>query len=113
MTDERLSEIEERVNKATAGPWTALGDGDWQDVSGFAHDFGCGCCQREDGNFVAADAQFIAHARQDVPELIAEVRRLRAENAALLSIADRANELTDQAMTLMRGKCLRHAGHLT
>lgn len=30
----------------------------------------------------AADAEFIAHAHQDIPALLAEVERLRAENAA-------------------------------
>ena len=30
-----------------------------------------------------ANAAFIAHAREDVPALVAEVRRLRTENAAL------------------------------
>ena len=40
------------------------------------------------------DAEFIAHARQDVPDLLAEIDRLAAENAAALTLA---REWRDQA----------------
>lgn len=43
-----------------------------------------------------ANARFIAAARTAVPELIAEVRRLRAENAGYVSVLD------DQHAELMR-----------
>lgn len=69
MTDEELNAIEARCKAATPGPW--LGDsgrdivvrdgGDW--VSVF--------------DYKAPNAEFIAHARADLPGLLAEVRRLQ------------------------------------
>lgn len=73
-----LDAIEARANAATEGPWTAYPDGFvWtkQPILG----------DPVSGSVELADAQFIAAARQDVPALVAEVRRLRA---ALGQIAD-------------------------
>lgn len=109
MTDELdLDTIEARVNAATEGPWEAeVGEGIevnagtartvWNDagdvgtpakswrstdrileVSDAEYDL-----PDEDYEIVAANAEFIAHARTDVPALIAEVRRLRAAERAL------------------------------
>jgi len=102
MNDEELQAIEARVNAATPGPWQTGSDlgGVWKKVAlqrglilqshiaesksrMFIEDY-CGSLTmwdawqdeakgREDRN-----AEFIAHARDDVPALIAEVRRLRA-----------------------------------
>lgn len=65
-TTARLGEIRERVAAATEGPWE---HGDRQFTAGDQ-----------------ADAEFIAHAREDVPWLLAEVERLTAER-------DRARDL--------------------
>ena len=71
LNDEELREIEQRAEKATPGPWKVESstEGDWV------------LDNRDDviaGTFVQeGDADFIAHAREDVPALIAEVRRLR------------------------------------
>ena len=72
-----LDAIEARVNRATLGPWVAhypsyvVGSPPYK------------VCQLSDpwidNTNRAADAAFIAAARQDIPALIAEVRRLRAE----------------------------------
>ena len=78
MTQERLDAIQAREAKATAGPWAIdgpaqCGPGDTLTVYPV-----------EDGGALAyvqpswEDAEFIAHARQDVPALLAEVERLRA-----------------------------------
>lgn len=56
MNKEQLNAIKERVAKATPGEW-------------FYNSY--------------TVAQFVAHARQDVPALIAEVERLEKERAAL------------------------------
>lgn len=53
MTPERLAEIKARAEAATSGPW-------------------------DDGCSHAVNGEFIAHARQDIPDLVAEVERLRA-----------------------------------
>lgn len=69
-----LNAIKEREEAATPGPWCAEGG----DVS-------CQCvsrdyppyeeiCEREDLSI--EDAQFIAHAREDIPALISEVETL-------------------------------------
>jgi len=88
-----LEAIEARANAATDGPWH------WEDERHFdllkpkgsngtrwgtevievTHDGGCACRQSCEMEVLIApsDAEFIANARTDVPDLIAEVRRLR------------------------------------
>ena len=71
LTDAYLDAIEQRAHAATEGPWEAS-----------AHRTGhylviCPDCGVR-GGYERADAEFIAHARSDVPALVAEVRRLRA-----------------------------------
>jgi hypothetical protein len=102
MTDEELAEIERRVAEATPGPWYVrqLDDVHAMSLVGISTlpDTGLGerwpdwdCTElvaatlvqepryvgRDDGSW-DANASFIAHARDDVPRLIAEVRRLRS-----------------------------------
>lgn len=88
MTDitERLAEIEARMEAATEGPWRFEPEGE-------SH---CGepqCCSEywdnriwgadrvlaESHMLYEADAEFIAHARTDVPWLVEQVRELQAE----------------------------------
>lgn len=74
MTDEQLAEIEARANAATPGPWVQSQRDTWmvyRDGGGTPEvDVGGGYDTKENANF-------IAHARSDVPALVAEVRRLR------------------------------------
>ena len=72
MSDERLAAIKARLGKATPGGWHQFSGivkpdyspyGDWDHI---------GCDMRPE------DAEFIAHAKADVPDLLAEVERLRA-----------------------------------
>jgi len=80
MTDEELTAIEARANAATREPWS-VGDAYVPTASLSAVSvYGMGmeiaeCQMPEDGTFIAA-------ARVDVPALVAEVRRLRAERDA-------------------------------
>ena len=102
---EREQEIRERAGAATPGPWGTRDDGTGRHhIAADLKDTGCGfTCRRqvaltvdepidndpahrewdadEDDEQIAADAEFIAHARQDVPTLLAEVDRLRGELA--------------------------------
>lgn len=76
MTEEELTAIEARAAAATAGPWVA------------SHRYNiCWDVDGPDANgpdmMPKGDAQFIAAARVDVPALVAEVRRLRAEVGAV------------------------------
>lgn len=88
-----LDAIEARCNAATPGPWEiSYGCEEesryrWRAV-GPPHEVVENDAGYDDGSAESAsedDAKFIAHARTDVPLLIAEVRRLRA---ALRRIGD-------------------------
>lgn len=72
MTEEELQEIEARANAATEGPWDAcLSSGVCRAPPGEDHHSSIGHIRTKQ------DQEFIAHARTDVPKLVAEVRRLR------------------------------------
>lgn len=81
-TTQQLDEIETRANAATAGPWTCSESGtvtapltvdDIADVWEPTH--------------ATRNAEFITAARTDVPALLDEVRRLRAELEAAQRLA--------------------------
>lgn len=85
MTQGRLDAIQERVDATTDGPWEQCGRGIDGGPSSLTEvvtlDVECmGYCYGGTGLGVQneADAEFIAHAREDVPALLAEVERLRA-----------------------------------
>ena len=89
MTEEQLRQIEERAAKATAEAWTvyprSIGNKeDGEEQSGLGFDITGPPEPQLRGQFSrGADASFIAHARTDIPALIAEVRRLWAMLASL------------------------------
>ena len=90
MTQERLDAIQERVGGITDGPWSY-----W---SGRGYRENCvKSDSREDVPTVAEvipeadDAVFIAHAPQDITDLLADNEQLRADNErlrALLTVDD-------------------------
>lgn len=89
MTDAELAEIEARANAARKGPWLLSNDprapnDDFQEyfVEGPKEPHG------RVGRWGFADAAFIASAREDVPALLAEVKRLRAELATVADAFD-------------------------
>lgn len=92
MTPERLAMIEGRIAWATEGPWAP-----WLDQDGQPHMHGLLMVGNADAvipegeawvegvdvnpvahTYTPEDRQFIAHARTDMPDLLAEVKRLRA-----------------------------------
>ena len=93
MTQEELEAIEAREAAATLGPW---------ETTFFSEDYGAGYgettffVKRPDGNMWKiglanssekcvkenCNAEFIAHARQDMPALLAKVKRLNEERDA-------------------------------
>jgi hypothetical protein len=97
MTEQELQAIEQRANGATAGPWKAeMGQVLYwsprptkaKPNAGYTHTLiRAEQTDYASGEFFAVvddtDATFIAHARTDVPALVAEVRRLRALVEAL------------------------------
>ena len=80
MLDEKqLAEIRERAERATPGAWKLKKDGRYEDHDECRielPDDNIELCRYENG-------EFIAHAREDVPALLAEVERLTDENARL------------------------------
>jgi hypothetical protein len=81
LDDTPLAEIAARANAASKGPWKVCED--YSDVlDGNGHQI--------ISHFYDADGKFIAHARQDVPALLAEVERLKE---ALSEAADQVAEL--------------------
>jgi hypothetical protein len=81
IDDRTLEAIEARCLAATAGPWVSYIEGrDHTSGSSFIRT-GTSDERRNDIELYGAsdeDQDFIAHARQDLPLLLAEVRRLRA-----------------------------------
>jgi hypothetical protein len=83
MTEAELAAIEARAEGCTRGPWNvlAIGEGSTlliEDATGYRF------AQVDDGQ----NRKFIAHARTDIPALVAEVRRLRAQVALMVAGLD-------------------------
>ena len=79
----RVDEIRARAEAATRGPWSAIeGPGEhWyvcdegESIASISANDGSNEDQRQ------PDAEFIAHAREDIPWLLAELDKARAEKA--------------------------------
>lgn len=78
ITDQQLDEIEARTTAASLGPWTVS-----EDYSDVLSPDGDQLASYWNPTAETRNGEFIAHAREDVPALLAEVRRLRAEAAEL------------------------------
>lgn len=92
LSDERLAEIRERADKATKGPWE-FSDGKSKRCDAFNRNYLRGGDSAividavdisydytDSENFLVIepeDQAFIAHARQDIPDLLAEIERLK------------------------------------
>lgn len=82
MTPERLKEITERTERASEGPWKVSLDGEYGEVKQSErpwHNIAIAATVYPEGmwGLTKEDAEFIAAARSDVPDLVAEVERLR------------------------------------
>ncbi|MEK4178508.1 hypothetical protein NSQ61_02780 [Aeribacillus sp. FSL K6-1121] len=82
LTNEELVAISERAEKASPGPWVKTFATGIEIVC----DFETKIISDDSGVIRYSDAEFIAHAREDVPKLVAEVERLR--EAIIEAIAD-------------------------
>jgi len=80
ITEEELLQIEQRANQAQPVPWKAFIEGrDHESGSDFIKT-GTGEQRGADLEIIgatSADYEFIAHARQDIPRLINEIRALK------------------------------------
>ncbi|WP_207220962.1 hypothetical protein [Streptomyces albidoflavus] len=88
LSAEYLAWIAARAEAATAGPWCTDGAEIYQGDEYAWDAFWVGeTCRADEADGGLLDAAFIAHARSDVPALLAEVERLRAELAAERALA--------------------------
>lgn len=86
-TSDRLDEITARCNAATDGPWAIWHSGTDYPQSVVANDDGLSLVAETftSPKYPAADAEFIAHARADVPWLVEQVRK---RDTALQAVLD-------------------------
>jgi hypothetical protein len=94
MSDERLAELDALAAAATPGPWEAVKGETHEDFFQVidtptgceiidTENYGCASDPSPDYVFFSpGNARFIAAARLAVPELVAEVRRLRGTPCA-------------------------------
>lgn len=89
LTAEELSAIKERAEKATAGPWSRE-FGETVDGIEIVSDSIKGCLREvvsiDSGVVRYPDMHFIAHSRDDIPKLLAEVERLKKIEAEAIEI---------------------------
>lgn len=81
LSPERETEIRERAEAATEGPWAADGAEIYRAPNGIIRisQWVGETLDIDDRGRSNRDAEFVAHAREDVPALLAEIDRLRAE----------------------------------
>jgi hypothetical protein len=108
MSDDELAAIEARANAATPGPWREVAEsGDWwiehtnDDTREWEYVCSAGLIDPQAGPWKRQeDIDFVVAARTDIPALVAEVRRLREIERAVLDlerlIADTLGILIDQ-----------------
>ena len=78
MTKKELKEIEERCNKSTKGPWKSIIEGRDQ-TSGSSFIMTDGEDIYISNPLFDNNQDFIASAKQDIPKLIAEIRKLKSK----------------------------------
>lgn len=84
LTEDELRAMQARCDAATPGPWRSWVEGRDMDSGNSFIQTGEGSRRGEDIELTGAthaDQDFIAHAREDVPRLLAEIVRLKAEFA--------------------------------
>lgn len=118
LSSEDRAEIQARTDAATKGPWmtiTNYASGEVAEVFAPASSqtvFGAKSRSRRwEAPIRVADAEFIAHAREDIPKLLAELTRIEQalEREGLAALIDRAapsstpQELADAIRTHLLG----------
>lgn len=88
MTENELKEIEDRCKLASPGPWKSLIEG--RDIESADSFIMTGIAEEDIWSekrgadiyltgATIADQDFIAHARQDIPKLISEIKLLKSK----------------------------------
>lgn len=90
ISEEELDEMRARCDAATPGPWHTYQE-ELSKAAGIENNYAghiCGGCEYE-GYFAGPDADFVAHARTDLPRCIKEIQALKAVQDALTETCDR------------------------
>lgn len=95
MTQEQLETIRKRAQAATSGPWQLVDtyDGAW--ILDSDDDIISGTVSR------IVDAEFIAHAREDIPKLLAEIERISSIYKRLSVRYAHTNKIIEDAYELL------------
>ncbi len=100
MTPARLSQINARCEAATEGPWRAVGDVGVRNDGGYvifskakpSHYLDQDeRYEREIGEW-HANLELIAHARQDLPDCLAEIKRLQGVLDEIAGVPEKYKE---------------------
>lgn len=97
MNEERLAELERLAGEATPGPWVVAWNGDGK-VSGVTpaldavHDGEVFFAKNLERDGLARDCAYIVAACNAVPELVAEIKRLREYEAFVTTCVECANQ---------------------
>ncbi len=118
MTPERLAEIKARCEAATDGPWLDRGNCLEGQIEGYHLDFAQITTVGFDSEIAlissdqlateqqVANGDFIAHARQDLPDCMAEIERLQGIEKAL---RDLYNDCRNEPCDAQRGAVMDQA----
>lgn len=109
LTNEELQAIRGRAEKATEGPWR-IGKQSPNGLNNIGTVGGLLTAQTTN----EANAAFIAHARQDIPKLLAEIERLRNPISWGVSCSGCSNQLAEE-WEIVRGsfvcrECIEYGG---
>lgn len=100
MTPEELKAIEDRCEKATPVPWEHIGGG--RESMRYSTEDGPMRVQVHGVDASFYNSEFIAHARTDIPMLLAEVERLQEDGISL------GNEIARQSERAMNSENKAH-----
>ncbi|MDN9011088.1 hypothetical protein QZ287_13680 [Brevibacillus laterosporus] len=91
MTREEIEAIRKRAEKATEGPWRVVpGKMVCFDIYDVYDKLDRSLIHREE------DAKFIAHAREDIPKLLAEIERLQRGWGKAMTYLEQITKITGQ-----------------
>lgn len=116
LTTERLEAIRQRAEKATEGPWfnTEYHVATKPNIRGGYPSDSASVCEINDGEYIEnlnmADAEFIAHARQDIPDLLSEVERLKGLVAWYRHAAEKHARESEMLRICFRHTLVKYCG---
>ena len=83
LSEKKIEEIKKRCDAARPGPWKSYVEGRDHDSGSNFIMIGEGASRSDDDiellGETVEDQDFVAHAREDIPALIAEIERLKTD----------------------------------